>query len=90
MCYYSPAEWNKLSKGQRNYLRQARLKRKAKEAKEERRTEFAELKATIQELSAHIGIKQKREDDTSTTESKTSDETHKPTKKTRIKSTKRG
>ena len=80
--YYSPAEWNKLSKGQRNYLQQARIKKKAKEVKEKSKTRIAALEATIQELSAHMGIKRKREDDTSTTESETSDDTHKPTKKT--------
>ena len=87
--YYSPAEWNKLSKGQRNYLRQARLTKKSKEVKEDNNTRFAALEATIQALSAQIGNKRKA-DDVSTTESETSDDTLKPTKKTRIKSTKRG
>jgi len=85
--YYSPAEWNKLSKGQRNYLRQARLTKKSKEVNKD--TKIAALEATIQALSAQIGTKRKS-DDTSTTESETSDDTLKPIKKTRIKSTKRG
>ena len=88
--YYSPAEWNKLTKGQHNYLWRARIKTKAKEAKEESKTKIAALEATIQELSEHIRIKRKQEDDTSTTELETSDNTSTPTKKTCIKSTKRG
>ena len=58
--------------------------------KGDKETRISALEATIQELSAQIGAKWSRADDTSTTESKTSDDTIKPTRKTRIKSTKRG
>ena len=66
-----------------------RLKKKSKEVKEDTNTRFAALEATIQALSAQIGTKRKA-DDISTTESETSVDTLNPTKKTRIKSTKRG
>ena len=82
--FYTAPEWNKLSKGQRNFMRQHGHKKKAKEQALSR--EVAEMKITIAELTATDKSTRKRATDSDLE----SDDSVKPAKKTRVKSTNRG
>ena len=97
--FYNLKEWNKLSSGQRNFIRQAKAKERAlKEAdKEDASTassqsrRIASLEAVIQQLVAGKKRKVALDDDTSTTESeKSEDSPSKRSKTLRLPSTKRG
>ena len=80
--FYTAPEWNELSKGQQNFLRQHRHKKKTKE--QALSHEVAEMRVTIAELVAKS--KRKRVSDSESDNSDNSDNV----KKTRATSTKRG
>ena len=75
--FYEPKDWNRLSAGQRNFVRQEKLKLKAeKQAAVKMVSTVASLQASIQELTSRLNSNGKRQrgtgDDTSTTESESS------------------
>ena len=86
--FYKPKDWNKLSVGQRNYVRQGKLQQKAEAPAAAQTTTqttaqmvstVASLQASIQELTSRLngngnGNRKRRRDadDTSTTESESS------------------
>ena len=76
MRFYKPEEWNKLSVGQRNFVRQEKLKLKSGAmATAQMVSTVASLQASIQELTSRLNKNGKRprdSDDTSTTESESS------------------
>ena len=88
--FFTPDEWNKLSKGQRNFIRQTR--RKGKEEDKSVSNKIAALEVTIAALTAKLEDKtpkRKRLSDTSETDSDES--VDKPvSKRTRVKTNKRG
>ena len=88
--FFTPDEWNKLSKGQRNFVRQAR--RKEKEEGKSVSNKIAALEVTIAALTAKLEDKtpkRKRLSDISETDSDES--VDKPvSKRTRVKTNKRG
>ena len=82
--FYTAPEWNKLSAGQRNFMRQSRHQKKEKEGSLAR--EIKAMKVTIAELTATDKSKRKRVSDSDSE----SVDSAKPGKKTRVKTTKRG
>ena len=94
--FYKPEEWSKLSVGQRNYVRQEKIKLKAgTQATAQMVSTVASLQASIQELTSRLnknGKRPRESDDTSTTESEYSSDSpsNKRSKRVRLPTQRRG